>query len=141
MWNLFANKLQKTHLLQNQIDFLFCYHFLSLRIWRWNAGCKIVEYCRFKSDGVISLFWSNAVKSVFLSSEYEMERSFFLRMKCVLAKRNAGLTSGGYKVKEKNKTKHGQYNNNKIQLSELGYYILVKKINCYEIDYITLIYF
>lgn len=31
-------------------------------------------------------------------AEYEMERSFFLRMKCVLAKRNAGLTSGGYKV-------------------------------------------
>lgn len=31
-------------------------------------------------------------------SEYEVERSFFLRMKCVLAKRNAGLTSGGYKV-------------------------------------------
>lgn len=33
-----------------------------------------------------------------LSSEYEIERSFFLRMKCVLAKRNAGLTCGGYKV-------------------------------------------
>ncbi|CAB1420671.1 unnamed protein product [Pleuronectes platessa] len=33
-----------------------------------------------------------------LAHEYEMERSFFLRMKCVLAKRNAGLTSGGYKV-------------------------------------------
>lgn len=31
-------------------------------------------------------------------AEYEMERSFFLRMKCVLAKRNAGLTCGGYKV-------------------------------------------
>uniref|UniRef100_A0A3B3UZH0 SIM bHLH transcription factor 1 n=1 Tax=Poecilia latipinna TaxID=48699 RepID=A0A3B3UZH0_9TELE len=29
---------------------------------------------------------------------YEMEHSFFLRMKCVLAKRNAGLTCGGYKV-------------------------------------------
>uniref|UniRef100_A0A673HT86 SIM bHLH transcription factor 2 n=1 Tax=Sinocyclocheilus rhinocerous TaxID=307959 RepID=A0A673HT86_9TELE len=28
----------------------------------------------------------------------ELERSFFLRMKCVLAKRNAGLTCGGYKV-------------------------------------------
>lgn len=28
----------------------------------------------------------------------ELERSFFLRMKCVLAKRNAGLTSSGYKV-------------------------------------------
>ncbi|XP_068186559.1 single-minded homolog 2 [Antennarius striatus] len=32
------------------------------------------------------------------SAEHEMERSFFLRMKCVLAKRNAGLTCGGYKV-------------------------------------------
>ena len=31
-------------------------------------------------------------------AEYEVERSFFLRMKCVLAKRNAGLTSAGYKV-------------------------------------------
>ncbi|XP_040574313.1 single-minded homolog 2 isoform X1 [Lepeophtheirus salmonis] len=30
--------------------------------------------------------------------ELEMEKSFVLRMKCVLAKRNAGLTSGGYKV-------------------------------------------
>ena len=28
----------------------------------------------------------------------EIERSFVLRMKCVLAKRNAGLTNGGYKV-------------------------------------------
>ena len=34
----------------------------------------------------------------YFSAEYEMERSFFLRMKCVLAKRNAGLTCGGYKV-------------------------------------------
>ena len=33
-----------------------------------------------------------------LLSEYEIERSFFLRMKCVLAKRNAGLTCSGYKV-------------------------------------------
>ncbi|XP_072037179.1 LOW QUALITY PROTEIN: uncharacterized protein [Amphiura filiformis] len=30
--------------------------------------------------------------------DYEIERQFFMRMKCVLAKRNAGLTSGGYKV-------------------------------------------
>ncbi|XP_058122663.1 protein single-minded-like [Anopheles ziemanni] len=28
----------------------------------------------------------------------EMERTFFLRMRCVLAKRNAGLTTAGYKV-------------------------------------------
>ncbi|XP_026702326.1 single-minded homolog 2 [Athene cunicularia] len=34
----------------------------------------------------------------FMLSEYEIERSFFLRMKCVLAKRNAGLTCSGYKV-------------------------------------------
>uniref|UniRef100_A0A8C1NVC0 SIM bHLH transcription factor 1b n=1 Tax=Cyprinus carpio TaxID=7962 RepID=A0A8C1NVC0_CYPCA len=33
-----------------------------------------------------------------LIHEQEVERSFFLRMRCVLAKRNAGLTSGGYKV-------------------------------------------
>lgn len=33
-----------------------------------------------------------------LHQEYESERAFFLRMKCVLAKRNAGLTNGGYKV-------------------------------------------
>ncbi|XP_034253750.1 single-minded homolog 2 [Thrips palmi] len=32
------------------------------------------------------------------SPELEIERAFFLRMKCVLAKRNAGLTTGGYKV-------------------------------------------
>ena len=37
------------------------------------------------------------VSNVFIS-DYELERSFFIRMKCVLAKRNAGLTSGGYKV-------------------------------------------
>jgi len=30
--------------------------------------------------------------------DYEVERYFFIRMKCVLAKRNAGLTSAGYKV-------------------------------------------
>ncbi|CAH1964035.1 unnamed protein product [Acanthoscelides obtectus] len=30
--------------------------------------------------------------------DHECERAFFLRMKCVLAKRNAGLTSSGYKV-------------------------------------------
>eukprot|EP00096_Caligus_rogercresseyi_P013212 TRINITY_DN5895_c0_g1_i1.p1 TRINITY_DN5895_c0_g1~~TRINITY_DN5895_c0_g1_i1.p1 ORF type:complete len:283 (+),score=38.13 TRINITY_DN5895_c0_g1_i1:67-849(+) len=31
-------------------------------------------------------------------TELEIEQSFVIRMKCVLAKRNAGLTSGGYKV-------------------------------------------
>lgn len=30
--------------------------------------------------------------------DVEIERSFFIRMKCVLAKRNAGLTNAGYKV-------------------------------------------
>ncbi|UJR31568.1 hypothetical protein I4U23_019055 [Adineta vaga] len=32
------------------------------------------------------------------NGEYEIERSFFIRMKCVLAKRNAGLTASGFKV-------------------------------------------
>ncbi|XP_050676591.1 single-minded homolog 1 [Leptidea sinapis] len=35
--------------------------------------------------------WSTSV-------DVECERAFFIRMKCVLAKRNAGLTSSGYKV-------------------------------------------
>ncbi|PZC71490.1 hypothetical protein B5X24_HaOG213219 [Helicoverpa armigera] len=30
--------------------------------------------------------------------DIECERAFFIRMKCVLAKRNAGLTTSGYKV-------------------------------------------
>ena len=32
------------------------------------------------------------------TNEYEYDRSFCLRMKCVLAKRNAGLTASGFKV-------------------------------------------
>lgn len=36
----------------------------------------------------------------FVSQTVEMERTFFLRMKCVLAKRNAGLTTQGYKVSD-----------------------------------------
>ena len=31
-------------------------------------------------------------------ADYDVERSFFIRLKCVLAKRNAGLTNAGYKV-------------------------------------------
>jgi single-minded-like protein len=38
------------------------------------------------------------LNKVNLKQEIEIERSFFIRMKCVLAKRNAGLTNGGYKV-------------------------------------------
>jgi single-minded-like protein len=33
-----------------------------------------------------------------MKQDIEIERSFFIRMKCVLAKRNAGLTNSGYKV-------------------------------------------
>lgn len=35
------------------------------------------------------------------SQTIEFQRSFFIRMKCVLAKRNAGLTASGYKVSYK----------------------------------------
>lgn len=42
--------------------------------------------------------FSNKQAVWFMLPEYEIERSFFLRMKCVLAKRNAGLTCSGYKV-------------------------------------------
>lgn len=33
-------------------------------------------------------------------ADLECERAFFIRMKCVLAKRNAGLTTSGYKVSD-----------------------------------------
>eukprot|EP00090_Calanus_glacialis_P013498 TRINITY_DN22185_c0_g1_i1.p1 TRINITY_DN22185_c0_g1~~TRINITY_DN22185_c0_g1_i1.p1 ORF type:complete len:626 (-),score=99.82 TRINITY_DN22185_c0_g1_i1:177-2054(-) len=39
-----------------------------------------------------------SVQPLHYNQDIEMERSFVLRMKCVLAKRNAGLTNGGYKV-------------------------------------------
>ncbi|CAF1331006.1 unnamed protein product [Adineta ricciae] len=37
-------------------------------------------------------------QTICANGEYEIERSFFIRMKCVLAKRNAGLTASGFKV-------------------------------------------
>lgn len=45
-------------------------------------------------------FYQTEISSTsdYLYTFSEIEKSFFLRMKCVLAKRNAGLTSGGYKV-------------------------------------------
>lgn len=45
-----------------------------------------------------------SINPIFNSNQYteycvlEFKRSFFIRMKCVLAKRNAGLTTQGYKV-------------------------------------------
>jgi len=36
--------------------------------------------------------------------EIKLERAFLLRMKCILAKRNAGLVTEGYKVNKNNKT-------------------------------------
>ena len=45
-----------------------------------------------------NLINSNYAPPTQASQTIEIERSFFLRMKCVLAKRNAGLTTAGYKV-------------------------------------------
>jgi len=50
------------------------------------------------SDGQNGHAQANFVGGRSSDIEYEIERSFVVRMKCVLAKRNAGLTSGGYKV-------------------------------------------
>lgn len=46
-------------------------------------------------NNIINATYNNAQQQ---SQTIEIERTFFLRMKCVLAKRNAGLTSAGYKV-------------------------------------------
>ena len=47
---------------------------------------------------IFNFFNSLDNKLLFMFIDYEIERCFFIRMKCVLAKRNAGLTSAGYKV-------------------------------------------
>lgn len=46
-------------------------------------------------NNIINATYNNVQQQ---SQTIEIERTFFLRMKCVLAKRNAGLTSAGYKV-------------------------------------------
>ncbi|KAB1284177.1 Single-minded-like protein 2 [Camelus dromedarius] len=68
--------------------------------WDEACGCLIrsqgfIEGPLGRDKGIMGQF---ANLTSLLLSEYEIERSFFLRMKCVLAKRNAGLTCSGYKV-------------------------------------------
>uniref|UniRef100_A0A3Q3VY63 Uncharacterized protein n=1 Tax=Mola mola TaxID=94237 RepID=A0A3Q3VY63_MOLML len=63
------------------------------------TGNSIYEYIHpADHDEMTTVLTANQPYHSHFVHEYEMERSFFLRMKCVLAKRNAGLTCGGYKV-------------------------------------------
>uniref|UniRef100_A0A3P9AW25 SIM bHLH transcription factor 1a n=1 Tax=Maylandia zebra TaxID=106582 RepID=A0A3P9AW25_9CICH len=63
------------------------------------TGNSIYEYIHpADHDEMIAVLTAHQPYHSHFVQEYEMERSFFLRMKCVLAKRNAGLTCGGYKV-------------------------------------------
>ncbi|XP_043929071.1 single-minded homolog 2 [Protopterus annectens] len=63
------------------------------------TGNSIYEYIHPSDhDEMTAVLTAQQPLHPHLLQEYEMERSFFLRMKCVLAKRNAGLTCGGYKV-------------------------------------------
>lgn len=59
----------------------------------------------------------------------EIERTFFLRMKCVLAKRNAGLTTAGFKVLKVNRLMYCLVKN-QIQLL-----IIFKKLCFKEISF------
>ena len=60
------------------------------------TGNSIYEYIHpLDHDEVGHLL---SVQPLHYNQDVEIERSFVLRMKCVLAKRNAGLTNGGYKV-------------------------------------------
>ncbi|XP_006774213.1 PREDICTED: single-minded homolog 2, partial [Myotis davidii] len=61
------------------------------------TGNSIYEYIHPSDHPSMTAAVSGHLTRLLLS-EYEIERSFFLRMKCVLAKRNAGLTCSGYKV-------------------------------------------
>ncbi|ETE73450.1 Single-minded-like 2, partial [Ophiophagus hannah] len=63
------------------------------------TGNSIYEYIHPSDhDEMTAILTAHQPLHPHLLQEYEIERSFFLRMKCVLAKRNAGLTSSGYKV-------------------------------------------
>ena len=69
------------------------------------TGNSIYEYIHpLDHEELISLLNvhpTNAEPATFCGPQevdLELERTFVIRMKCVLAKRNAGLTSGGYKV-------------------------------------------
>ncbi|NWI53878.1 SIM2 protein, partial [Calyptomena viridis] len=63
------------------------------------TGNSIYEYIHPSDhDEMTAVLTAHQPLHPHLLQEYEIERSFFLRMKCVLAKRNAGLTCSGYKV-------------------------------------------
>ncbi|XP_067675420.1 single-minded homolog 2-like [Haliotis asinina] len=63
------------------------------------TGNSIYEYIHpADHDEMTALLTVHHPYHTHILQDIEVERSFFLRMKCVLAKRNAGLTSGGYKV-------------------------------------------
>ncbi|XP_071956970.1 uncharacterized protein [Antedon mediterranea] len=63
------------------------------------TGNSIYEYIHpADHDEMTALLTVQQPYHAHVLSDFEIERSFFLRMKCVLAKRNAGLTSAGYKV-------------------------------------------
>ncbi|XP_074657294.1 single-minded homolog 2-like [Tubulanus polymorphus] len=63
------------------------------------TGNSIYEYIHpADHDEMTALLTVHQPYHPHLRQDIEIERSFFIRMKCVLAKRNAGLTSGGYKV-------------------------------------------
>uniref|UniRef100_A0A8C6GU59 Single-minded family bHLH transcription factor 2 n=1 Tax=Mus spicilegus TaxID=10103 RepID=A0A8C6GU59_MUSSI len=63
------------------------------------TGNSIYEYIHPSDhDEMTAVLTAHPPLHHHLLQEYEIERSFFLRMKCVLAKRNAGLTCSGYKV-------------------------------------------
>ncbi|XP_063812618.1 single-minded homolog 2 isoform X2 [Pseudophryne corroboree] len=67
--------------------------------WVELTGNSIYEYIHPSDhDEMTAVLTAHQPLHPHLLQEYEIERSFFLRMKCVLAKRNAGLTCSGYKV-------------------------------------------
>ena len=62
------------------------------------TGNSIYEYVHPADHEEINLLLNLSPPNDCSKTELECERAFFIRMKCVLAKRNAGLTNAGYKV-------------------------------------------
>lgn len=60
-----------------------------------DQDCLLTSDTKFNNHNIINSNYNVPAQSI---PTIEIERTFFLRMKCVLAKRNAGLTAQGYKV-------------------------------------------
>ncbi|RUS85951.1 hypothetical protein EGW08_006280 [Elysia chlorotica] len=94
------------------------------------TGGSIYEYIHpADHDEMTALLNVHHPYHTHILQDVEIERSFFLRMKCVLAKRNAGLTSGGYK-KGETKLMYWEWGNVQVPPDTLDIYCQKRSLKC-----------